>query len=204
MFLNRTQGIMMGLAVLLTLSSCQPRVLKGLMEENDHQLIQINGLLRFNEQQQAHYRAKIEAFDQKISGPMIIKKQESSYRVVMITDFGLKVIDMILFENGDYQVKYIMKHMDYEFIKQSFALNLWMLLPNSHSNDFVYYSKNDQGFIQYPPQNIIYYEKEAIIHKVERYRGKKKVWATAILEKNDRIEIHQTSPAIYISLKPIN
>lgn len=195
---------MMGLAVFLTLSSCQPRVLKGLMEEDDHQLIQINGLLHFNEQQQAHYRAKIEAFDQKISGPMIFKKQESSYRVVMITDFGLKVIDMILFENGDYQVKHIMKHMDYEFIKQSFALNLMMLLPNSHSNDFVYFSKNDQGFIQYPPQNIIYYEKEAIIDKVERYRGKKKVWATAILEKNERIEIHQTSPAIYISLNPID
>lgn len=204
MFSNRTQGIIMGLAVLLTLTSCQPKVLKGLMEEKNHELIQINGLLRFNEQQQAYYRAKIEAFDQKISGPMIIKKQDSSYRVVMITDFGLKVIDMMLFENGDYQVKHIMKHMDYEFIKQSFAFNLWMLLPNSHSDDFVYYSKNDQSFIQYPPQNIIYYKKGANIAKVERYRGKKKLWATAILEKNDRIEIHQTNPAIYISLKPIH
>lgn len=204
MFLNRTHGFIGAIALLFVLSSCHPKVLKGLMEEEIYELESINGLIEFDQNNEAYYRAKIEAFDQKISGQLIIKKEDSSYRAVMITDFGLKVIDLEIDENGSYEVNHIMKHMDYDFVKESFALNLLMLLPNNQNDSFVFYSNENQLLIQYPPLNMIYYFNDKHIEKVERYRGKKKVWALASINKNAIIEIHQTNPPIFMSLKPID
>lgn len=204
MFLNRTPGIIAAFIVLLVLSSCQPKVLKGLMEEEKHELRAIDGLVTFNEHQEAYYRAKVEAFDQKISGQLIIKKEEGSYRAVMITDFGLKVIDLLMDEKGSYQVNHIMKHMDYDFVKESFALNLLLLLPNNRMDSFMFYKDENQLLIHCPSLNIIYYLDGKQLNKVERYRGKKKIWAVASLNNHAIIEIHQTNPSIFMSLKPID
>lgn len=192
------------LLMLSAISACQPKVLKGLVEEERQDWGALEGMLVFDEEGKAQYRVKIEAFDQKISGQLIIKKEEQSYRTVIITDFGLKVIDLILFENGEYQVEHIMKHMDYDFVKESFALNILMLLPNPHSDAFTYFINEDLLYIQYPPLNFIYYQKEANIAKVERYRGRKKVWATAVEDEHHLIEVRQTNPSIYMSLKAID
>lgn len=203
MFSNKINRFLSAIALVLLISACQPKLLKYLNKELGTTEISVDGMLSFDENGEAHYRAKVESFDQKISGQLIFKKSDSAYRAVMITDFGLKVIDLELYENGDYHVKHIMKHMDYNFVKQSFALNLFMLLPQANSVGNEYYSNNKQLIIHAPQSHTIYYFENEKMIITERYRGNKKLWASAEKSSEGMIEIHQTNPEIFISLQMI-
>lgn len=203
MFLNKRLIHIVLVFGLLLFISCQPKVLRKLDKQNQVQEFSIEGLANFQINTEVHYRAKVEAFDQKISGQLIIKNQDTNYRAVMITDFGLKVIDLTIFTNGDYHVNHIMKHMDYQFVKHSLALNILMLLPQDFNIGHDSYNAGQQLLVHAPQIHSIYYLKDDKLQKVERYRGKNKLWATAEKVGVDRIQIIQKNPDIAISLKTI-
>lgn len=147
------------------------------------------------------FRAKVKGFNQEMSGLLVAKRLDSSYRFVMVTDFGLKVFDFSLKQDGSYEFHYIMKHMDYDFLKNSMALNILMLLPIHMDALSNYYQKDD--FVVYTPQKkMLYFVKDEKIIEVQRFRGKRSIWAkTKFIENN--IEIHQNKPEILIQLKPL-
>ena len=78
---------------LLFLISCQPSVLKKLDKQSESTNLKIEGLASFQSSNEIHYRSKVDAFGQKLSGQLILKDQDTNFRAVMITDFGLKVMD---------------------------------------------------------------------------------------------------------------
>lgn len=188
---------------LLLLISCQPKVLKKLDKQSETTNLKIEGLASFQSSNEIHYRSKVEAFGQKLSGQLILKNQDTNYRAVMITDFGLKVMDLTISQNGEYQVNHIMKHMDYKFVKHSMALNILMLLPQDFTRDYDSYHSGQQKLLYAPQIHSIYYMEDNGLSKVERYRGKNKLWATAEKVGADEIQIIQKNPDIAISLKKI-
>ncbi|NPD45285.1 MULTISPECIES: hypothetical protein [unclassified Lentimicrobium] len=188
---------------LLLLISCQPSVLKKLDKQSESTKLKIEGLASFQSSNEIHYRSKVDAFGQKLSGQLILKNQDTNFRAVMITDFGLKVMDLTISKNGDYQMNHIMKHMDYKFVKHSMALNILMLLPQDFNIEVQTYS-SDQELLVYAPQiHSIYFLEQDDLKKVERFRGKNKLWATAEKVGEDMISIIQKNPDIAISLKKI-
>lgn len=202
MFLNR---ILTKLVLLFTLFfglySCAPAHLKHLEKHKLKNALTLYSPIHFNKSGQANYRCKIEAFDQLITGVLIFKKVEQEVRVVMITDFGLKVMDVSLFNNGTYEVNYMMKHLDYKFVRESFSLNLMMLLDKEIAADaYIYQKENTKLFLD---NKMIYYLDNDRTTKVERYRGKNKLIAIAEIQKSANIDIQQLNPKMRMTLSPI-
>ncbi len=202
MFLNR---ILIKLVLLFTLFfglySCAPASLKNLEKNKLDDALTLYSPIHFNKSGQANYRCKIEAFDQLITGVLIFKKVEQEVRVVMITDFGLKVMDVSLHNNGTYEVNYMMKHLDYKFVRESFSLNLMMLLDKEIAADaYVYQKENTKLFLD---NKMVYYLDTDEITKVERYRAKNKLIAIAEIQKSANIDIRQLNPKMKMTLSPI-
>jgi len=202
MFLNRILIKLVLLFLLfIGLDSCAPAPLKNLEKQKLQESITLYSPIQFNESGQANYRCKIEAFDQLITGVLIFKKVEQDIRVVMITDFGLKVMDLSLFKDGTYQVNYMMKHLDYKFVRESFSFNLMMLLQKEIAADtYIYQKENTKLFLDH---KMIYYLEKNEIFKVERYRGKNKLMAIAEIQKSANIDIQQLNPKMRMALSPI-
>ena len=202
MFLNRILIKLVLLFLLfIGLYSCAPAPLKNLEKHKLQESITLYSPIQFNESGQANYRCKIEAFDQLITGVLIFKKVEQDIRVVMITDFGLKVMDLSLFKDGTYQVNYMMKHLDYKFVRESFSFNLMMLLQKEIAADtYIYQKENTKLFLDH---KMIYYLEKNEIFKVERYRGKNKLMAIAEIQKSANIDIQQLNPKMRMALSPI-
>jgi len=203
MFLNNSFiKIILLLLIGFFMFSCAPAPLKNLEKQELASIKVLSSPIIFNKNGQANYRCKIEAFDQIISGVIVFKQIDDSIRVVMITDFGLKVMDINLFQDATYQVNYIMKHIDYKFVRESFALNLSMLMEkNISSGSDVYQEKNVE---LYHHQNMIFYQKENQTTKVERYRGKNKLIAIAKIQKSAIIDIQQFNPKMTMTLSPLD
>lgn len=203
MFSNKKLSLIGLVLGFLLLISCQPKVLKKLDKQSPIQELSVEGLANFQNNNELRYRAKVDAFGQKLSGQLILKNQDTNYRAVMITDFGLKVIDLTLNANGEYEVNHIMKHMDYQFVKHSMALNILMLLPQQFNMEAQAYFSGQELLIYAPQIHSIYYLEDDDLQKVERFRGKNKLWATAEKVGVDEIQIIQKNPDIAISLKTI-
>ena len=183
------------------LYSCAPTPLKNLEKHKMEKALILYSPINFNINGQANYRCKIEAFDQLITGVLIFKKVEQEVRAVMITDFGLKVIDVSLHNKGTYEVNYMMKHLDYKFVRESFSLNLMMLLDKEIGVDtYVYQKENTKLFLD---NKMIYYFDNEGSMKVERYRGKNKLIAIAEIQKSANIDIQQLNPKMRMTLSPI-
>jgi len=158
-------------------------------------------LIEISKGDEKTFRAKVKGFNQEMSGLLVAKRLDSSYRFVMVTDFGLKVFDFSLSQDGTYDFHHIMKHMDYDFLKNSIALDMLMLLPFDLNSEIEIYEKDD--FIVYTPQKkMLYFVTDEQINKVQRFSGKRKIWAEAKFIE-DNIEIHQNKPEILIQLKPL-
>ena len=187
--------------LLFGLYSCALAPLKNLEKQTLQQDVQMNTPLIFNNASQVNYRCKILAFDQLLTGVMVFKKVEQGIRVVMLTDFGLKVIDIRMNKDDTYQVNYIMKHMDYAFVRESFAKNLRMLMDNKVAAYTYEYQDGDNHLFY--DKHLLYYQKDNRTFKIERYRGKNKLIAIAEIQKNANIDILQLNPKMSINLSLI-
>jgi len=188
------------IVLVIGLYSCAPSPLKGL-EKQTPSIDVLQSIIHFDNNGQANYRCHVEAFDQLISGMMIFKKTELNTRVLMMTDFGLKVLDISFTANGQYKINYIMKHFDYQFVRESFALNILMLLDQQISINTYFYQKFDSSLFYH--QKMLFFQKDGITQKVKRYRGKKKLIAIVKMQKSANIDIQQFQPPISMTLSPI-
>lgn len=166
------------------------------------ELTELRSWIKLDQSDEGHFRAKVEAFGQKLTGVLIVQKEDTSYRAVMITDFGLKVIDIQIFNNGTYLCHHIMKHLDYDFVKDSFANNLRMLLSVSDQALIKYQDMNGFDLIYAPQAKMLFYWQDEELKKVERYRNKSKILATAH-QSNGSLIIEQVKPQLSILLKPL-
>lgn len=200
---NRYSGTVISLIIVmfLILTSCQPKALKNLTQIGQQVELEAKSMINISVGEEKTYRAQVKGFNQKMSGLLVTKKVDSMYRFVMVTDFGLKVFDFSLNEEGEYEYYHIMKHMDYEFLKNSIALNMLMLLPIQMNGEEEYYQKDDL-MVYTPPKKMLYFVNDEKIHQVQRFRGKRNIWAEAEL-KEKSIEIHQNKPEIHIQLRPL-
>lgn len=198
-----TSGLTFSLLALtvLFLISCQPKAIKNLNRSQLPSDIKIDPMLSMRLEDELTFRANLKGFQQEMSGLLVLKKLEKEYRFVMVTDFGLKVFDLSLKVGGENEFHHIMKHMDYEFLKNSIVLNLLMLLPLDTLDSLEVYKNDD--FIVYTPQNkMLYFVKDEKVNSVQRFRGKRNVWAEANLS-GKTIKIEQNRPEILIQLKPL-
>ncbi len=203
MFLNRINiNLILLLGLLIVLNSCAPKVLKGLKKMSLNEAVKLPSVINYTDEGQANYRCKIEAFDQHISGVMIFKEKNEGDRVVMITDFGLKVIDISFAADGSYVINHIMKHLDYKFLKESFALNISMLLNKQIPLGAAVYE--DSKYRIYSSASQLFFQQNQQTSKIERYRGKNKLIARVIMQGNAEIDIQQFNPQINMKLIHIN
>ncbi|OYT17816.1 MAG: hypothetical protein B7C24_00715 [Bacteroidetes bacterium 4572_77] len=201
MFLNRNLLFAVGI-ILLILNACSPKDIRALQQKEltAENLNVFSSQIDFSSKGLAKFRFHIAAFDQNLSGLLILQEQEDSIRAVMMTDFGLKVIDISFFNQSAYRINHIMKHIDYDFVKESFALNLMMILPLPQKGNLRYYLKNDLQYIyQKETQILRLYNRENNLRKVERYTRGSKIVSTAnykpelmewvIIQENPSIEM---------------
>jgi len=181
--------------------SCQPKALKNLTQVEKVEDVRAEAMINISVDEEKTYRAKVIGFNQEMSGILVVKKLDKDYRFVMVTDFGLKVFDLSLNGEGNFEFHHIMKYMDYEFLKNSLALNLLMLLPIDMQVETQFYKNGD--LIVYAPQHkMLYFVKDEKVNQVQRFRSKRNIWATATLS-NHSIAIEQEKPQILIQLKPL-
>lgn len=201
MCLNKSIHIILWGFLVLYLVSCQPKALKNLAEVQQDIELKAYPIIDISLGEEKTFRAKLKGFNQEMSGLLVAKRLDSSYRFVMVTDFGLKVFDFSVEKNGNYEFHHIMKYMDYDFLKNSMALNMLMLLPINMDALSNYYQKDD--YVVYTPQKkMLYFVKDEKITEVQRFKGKRSIWADAKFIE-DNIEIHQNKPEILIQLKPL-
>ena len=203
MFFNSTKLILIFwiLSLAVGIYSCQPKVLNNLTQLEQVNDIKAKPLIDISMGEEKTFRAKVSGFDQEMSGLLVVKKLDKEYRFVMVTDFGLKVFDLSLKSNAEYEFHHIMKHMDYEFLKNSLTLDMLMLLPIELNEEAEFYQKDD--FVVYTPQKkMLYFVKDDKIHQVQRFRRKRNNWAEAKWTEKS-IDIHQKKPEIHIQLKPL-
>ena len=206
MYLNKSVFRLFAVVYLLSLalSSCSPRPLRGLERSITSDQTLSGALIEIQKSEMLKYRCKLEAFDQKITGVLIVKQMISEARAVIITDFGLQVIDISFDTNGIYHINHIMRHLDYDFIKESLAQNILMLLNHRLVIGDRVFEKENSQLIYLSNLNMIYYQRNDSIYRTERYRGKSKLIAYAELKKNAIIEVSQLNPKMSMILKPID
>ena len=93
----------------------------------------------------ATYKINIDVFHQKMSGMLIVKQNTSnSLRMLMITEFGLKVFDVEYFRGDSIQIYYLMKHLNYPHLVNSIFDNLKVLWPGILTNNSNVYFYNEK------------------------------------------------------------
>jgi len=193
------------LGMIFSLAACQPKAMRRLEKMEMFDVSAFEGFMPMEAGKAKKYRCKIDAYGQKISGILVVKKQERGTRMLMMTDFGLKVIDIIFRENGSYQINYLMKHLDYPMVRKAFALNLQMLLTPDRKADLDIY-RNQEGILVHDrAQSLIYFlDKANKLQRVQRYHGNRKLLAEAKMQDEDWIFIQQYKPSIVIKLKSMD
>ena len=162
-------------------------------------------------QKKALYKINIEAFHQKQGGMLMVKQEnESSLRLLMITEFGLKVFDVEYFKGNSVQLHYIMKHLDNPYIINALFDNLKVLWPNIWADKTVNYFQNEKrkefitclesGIEQW---NYVMNENEEI-QKIERLENGRKRADIQFDILNGQIELKTKRPSISIRLKKIS
>ena len=169
MYLNKSAFRLFAVVYLLSLAlvSCSPKLLRGLEESIVSEQEMSGALIEMEEGRMRKYRCKLKAFDQKITGMLIVKETQSETRAVIITDFGLQVVDISFDANEVFHISHIMKHLDYDFIKESLAQNILMLLNHRLVTGDRVFEKENSQLIYLSNLNMIYYQRHDSIYRTE-------------------------------------
>ena len=194
-------SVILFFALFFCFSSCSPKVLHGLEKQSLKQSVVLAPLVDYGLNGQVNYRCKIDVLNNPISGLMIFKQMENGERVVIITDFGLKVIDISYKNDGTYVLNYIMEHMDVDYIKGYFVYNMAMLVRKQISLSAKMFKNSE--YVVYSDDSYLYFQKNNKTEKVERYRGSKLI-ATAEKKANMNIYVEQKRMGIFMKLTLVN
>lgn len=154
------------------------------------------------------YKAKIEAFDKKFGGLLIVKKLGVElHRVVFTTEFGNTLFDFT-FKNDDFKVNRILKEMDRKILVNILKRDFKTLIAE---HPLVLQTFKDNGDIVYATKILskkhYFYHTEGQLKKIARVGSSKEkvvILFSGVEEyKAGEIEIlHQTFP-LTITLKGI-
>ena len=163
-----------------------------------------------NYQPKALYKINIEAFHQKQSGMLIIKQDiPSSIRMLMITEFGLKVFDVEYFKGDSLQIHYIMKHLDSPYISNALFDNLKVLWPKIRLNCTASYFDNEKKKefsirLEKDKEEWIYqFDQDQKIAEILRLEKGRKKSITHFDSQTENIFLKTKHPSISIRLKKI-
>lgn len=76
------------------------------------------------------FNAQIELMKNHFSGLMVIKPEPVSYRVVFLSEVGLKLIDLELLHNGQVKVHYVLESMDRKSLIRTLVNDMNLMLLN--------------------------------------------------------------------------
>jgi hypothetical protein len=90
--------------------------------------------------QKVVYKTNLLVYGNDLSGLTVIKKSDSSFRVVMMSEIGLKYFDMEFFRESDrLEVHHIINFLDrkpvIEMLENNFSL-IFMMFPEKSKKDF--------------------------------------------------------------------
>jgi len=189
---------------MIMMMSCNPKAIRGLQLDKNAD-IHIPGFISSDTGTALQYRCKIDAYGQKLSGVLIVKNSLQQTRMLMITDFGLKVIDIVFEAGGAYEFKYIMKHLDYPFIRKSFAFNLANLMkpePIYHPQVF---HRGDGTLIYDASHKYLYFlEDDNQLKRLEYYKNGRKLMMEMSTDNAGELRIHEYKPSMTILIKLID
>lgn len=156
------------------------------------------------------YKINIEAFHQKQSGLLMVKQaDESSIRLLMVTEFGLKVFDVEYFKGDSLSLHYIMKHLDNPYITNALFDNMKVLYPGILTNiseEFLYNEKEKEFISRLESgkeQWDYFMTEDQKIYKIERLESGRKRALIQFDNQTKEILIKTKHPSISIRLKKI-
>lgn len=199
------------IALISLLSSCVNYKMIGYENRAEYEFTIPDNFWFTSSKPKETYKINISAFHQKQSGMLIVKQvQSSSLRMLMLTEFGLKVFDVEYFTGDSLKVHYMMKHLDNPYIVNTIFDNLKVLWPGviSDSKSRTYYNEKTSAHlfqIKHSDELWNYHSNNMIdVNRIERIQdGKKK--SEIIFEKETNTMILKTKrPAITIRLKKID
>jgi hypothetical protein len=75
------------------------------------------------------FRAHLEFYRHHLGGLMLIKPiQEESYRVLFMTEVGIKIFDMEFFRNGDFKLHYLLEAMKRKSLLETLKNDIGLML----------------------------------------------------------------------------
>jgi len=200
-----------GLFVLLILfSSCANLKIQAGQKLSESSLEFPENLWFSESQEKALYKINIEAFHQKQGGLlMVMQAEKSSLRLLMVTEFGLKVFDVEYFKGDSVRVHYIMKHLDNPYIVNALFDNLKVFWPNiltDRTREYFYLEKKKEYLYRLGTEveqwdYLMGQDKE--IRKIERSANGRKKAFIQFDNQTEEILIKTKRPSISIRLKKI-
>lgn len=124
--------LLMTISILLFLNSCSVSLFQGLRPADDV----VTSPVSWFKSDTAHFlfNTKIDVLKNHFSGLMVIKQVGAdNYRVVFITEVGLKIFDMEFFPDRETKVHYIMDAMNKKALVRTLSNDISLMLMNRYS-----------------------------------------------------------------------
>ncbi len=197
------------LLLLFLFSSCGNLKLNSWTLTNEKTAIVPGNLWFSSPLEKTIFKINIEAFHQKQSGILIVKQNTSeSLRLLMLTEFGLKVFDVEYFKSDSMVLHYIMKHLDIPYVKQALFDNFKLFVPGTVSfNQADNYSRDADKLTRFTYKNETWdyqFKEPNSLVEIRRFKNSR-LSATVQFDKSGQVIFIQTKhPHIAIRLKNIS
>lgn len=140
-------GLLILLFVLLLISACTAE--REII--NTDELIKISKPRVFaNTFKNGLYKASMQIQDRELTGLMFFNKKDSSFRVVMLSEVGLKYFDVeyVIADDHQFIVHQIINFMNYDKVVNSLNTFLDLLIIDNNQAFKTYKVKNRSGYLQ--------------------------------------------------------
>lgn len=118
----------------LLFSSCSLSTTKDYLEKSVR-IANIENNYFSNESTDYIYKAKIDIYNKKFGGILIIKKTgDKQHRVVFTTEFGNKIFDFLI-DNGVFKVNYVLEELNKKLVMNTLQNDFYMLVKQSSKTE---------------------------------------------------------------------
>lgn len=177
------------ISILLLFVSCSLPTTKGYLERSVSK-INIENNYFSNEKTDYIYKAKIDIYNKKFGGILIIKKTGvDRHRVVFTTEFGNKIFDFEI-TNGTFKMNYVLEELNKKIILKTLQDDFYILVKQfskvknqfDSAKEIVYQTKYNKDYDLY----YFFLKENNQLFKIEKSsKHKKKVTFDLININND-------------------
>jgi len=207
----KCRSILIVLVLLIIFSSCANLKLQSWENIDEIGMPKPENLWFKNQEQKALYKINIEAFQQKQGGMLIVKQDDlSSIRLLMVTEFGLKVFDVEYYKGDSLKLNYIMKHLDNPYIINALFDNFKVFWPNILTNvktDYYHHERKTEYLysLENGEEKWFYlYDNEKQLYEIQRIENGRKKSIINLDIQTKEILLKTKHPSIRIRLKKID